>query len=694
MCLIEVKNSPKPVVSCAMSAKACLNNNAIFTQSPLVKKARENILEFLLLNHPLDCPICDQGGECDLQDQSFFFGITQKRFYSLKRFVTDKNIGPIVKTLMTRCIHCTRCVRFADEIAGVGNLGIFGRGLQSEIGTYINKVFKSELSGNVIDLCPVGALTAKPYPFLGRSWELKNITGIDFSDGFGTNINIFLKNNKIIKVLPATVTKDSAEINWISDKTRFSFDGMFSPERITKGSIFVSKTKQYTNLLNWKDIFTKIVQILYFQDHLSRHFYTLKKLTIVFNYNISLEVLNLLNLLSNKYTFLNIRKIESSNIINHSDHQLILNSFSNKHKLLTSNLCLLINTNPRFEGTNVNIKLRQRFLKGNFKIASIGSLKNLNLPIQYLGSNVNILKSIAEGNHLFCKQLQLSSNPIIICNSEVLKRKDSNTVLAILETLKQFSSNELNFLNSSINEAGVYNLNNFKKLEKKDLLQSFSLYFLNNSFSNSNIKKLVELKSLNLFNYYNSSDTTIFIEHNHGTISYLSKIIKESFNISNYFNLPNKTFFESTNTYINTTGHFKKNIECIPNVGKSKDDWSILRKLFSCTKHINFTQCLNISHKINFNFKNLTNFKNFVNFLNYPVKSLSRYSFYFNDKSLTLILKCKGYNKSKSKIFPTKLQLWLEDFYISGKDSYSNKSSTMIKCSKIYRKDSYNFSIL
>lgn len=169
MCLVELKNSPKPIVSCAMSAKSCLANGDVYTNSSLVKKARENVLEFLLLNHPLDCPICDQGGECDLQDQSLFFGLTKKRFYNFKRVVLNKNIGPIVKTVMTRCIHCTRCVRFAAEIAGAEDIGMFGRGLDSEIGTYVEKLFQSELSGNVIDLCPVGALTSKPFPFLYRS---------------------------------------------------------------------------------------------------------------------------------------------------------------------------------------------------------------------------------------------------------------------------------------------------------------------------------------------------------------------------------------------------------------------------------------------------------------------------------------------------------------------------------------------
>ena len=163
VCLVELKNSPKPVVSCALNAKSCLLNNKVYYDSVLLKKARENILEFLLLNHPLDCPICDQGGECDLQDQSLFFGFTKKRFYKFKRIVSDKMLGPIVRTVMTRCIHCTRCVRFSTEIAGVEELGIFGRGENSEIGTYVNKVLLSELSGNVIDLCPVGSFTSKVY---------------------------------------------------------------------------------------------------------------------------------------------------------------------------------------------------------------------------------------------------------------------------------------------------------------------------------------------------------------------------------------------------------------------------------------------------------------------------------------------------------------------------------------------------
>jgi len=199
MCLVEIEKSPKPVVSCAMPV---MEGMRIFTDTPLVKKARENVLEFLLLNHPLDCPVCDQGGECDLQEQALSFGSDQSRFYDLKRGVHDKKIGPLIKTIMTRCIHCTRCVRFATEVAGVEELGTTIRGTETEIGTYIEKLFRSELSGNVIDLCPVGALTSKPYAFKARPWELKTENFTDISDGLGSTVKVDIKGNEIVRITP------------------------------------------------------------------------------------------------------------------------------------------------------------------------------------------------------------------------------------------------------------------------------------------------------------------------------------------------------------------------------------------------------------------------------------------------------------------------------------------------------------
>ena len=221
MCLVEVEKSPKPVASCAMPAA---DGMVVRTDTPLVKKAREGVMEFLLINHPLDCPICDQGGECDLQDQAMAYGIDRKRFEENKRAVDDKNMGPLINTIMTRCIHCTRCVRFSTEVAGVEDLGAIGRGEDMEITTYLEQAVDSELSGNVIDLCPVGALTSKPYSFTARSWELRKTESIDVMDAVGSNIRVDARGRQVMRVLPR-LNEDVNE-EWISDKTRFACDGL------------------------------------------------------------------------------------------------------------------------------------------------------------------------------------------------------------------------------------------------------------------------------------------------------------------------------------------------------------------------------------------------------------------------------------------------------------------------------------
>ena len=219
MCIVEIEKFPKPVSSCTLKVA---NGMVIFTKTPLVRKAQETVLEFLLINHPLDCPICDQGGECDLQDQLNFFGSDSSRFFKLKRGVSDKNCGPFVKTIMTRCIHCTRCVRFLSEIGGSNSFGMLGRSSKSEIGLYISDKLRSEFSGNVIDLCPVGALTSKPYSFKGRSWELINYKTIDILDSVNSDIIVSLKGFDVLRILPCFSKYNTSE--WISDKTRFFYD--------------------------------------------------------------------------------------------------------------------------------------------------------------------------------------------------------------------------------------------------------------------------------------------------------------------------------------------------------------------------------------------------------------------------------------------------------------------------------------
>jgi len=537
MCLVEIKNSVKPIVSCTM---LITNKMRIYTHSLLVKKARENILEFLLLNHPLDCPICDQGGECDLQDQSFLFGNYKKRFYNFKRIVIDKNISPIIKMLMTRCIHCTRCVRFSYEIAGDNSnlLGVYNRGGNSEIGTYVSKTFHSELSGNLIDICPVGALTFKQYSFINRNWELKNIKSIDFTDGFGLDINVFISNNHLIKIQP------SYNSTWISDKTRFSFDGMFSKER------FMDKlTTNGEKSVYWKTIFQNIIDILYFKDHLSKHSFFFN-LIIILNNQLDIETLNILNLLNKKYMFIKLKKLEKINFSNDHEESFLLNSNKKELHFNRSQLCLLLNLNLRFEGYSLNLKLRQNVLKNNLKVISVNSITNLTFPILYLGSTVNTLNSIIEGNSIINQSLIYSVNPYIIHNSEIFKRKDSYNLSELSKVLKKNSLNiynskwnGINNLTNTLSDSGFNLYSTIQTFSFKDYMSTNILHLINvkYNFLNKYLQKYLELKLLNFTNELN----------------FLFLLEQNFINNSTYKNvrLLNSNFFENPNNiFYNTNG--------------------------------------------------------------------------------------------------------------------------------------------
>ena len=489
MCLVELKNSPKPLISCAMPIS---NNMEIYTFSPLVQKARENVMEFLLLNHPLDCPICDQGGECDLQDQSFIFGSYKTRFYNYKRVVTNKNLGIIVKTVMTRCIHCTRCVRFSDEIAGSFELGMFGRGNNSEIGTYVNKIFKSELAGNVIDICPVGALTSKPYPFTSRSWELKTLYSVDYLDSLGSSIQILTKDNNIIKILPSFNNYNFLNY-WITDKTRFSFSGMFSPERITDTFLFYEK-----NLVkkSWKSLFKDIIYNIYFQNHLNQHSYNSFKITLSFHEEISLDLLQLLLLFKKRFFFFSLRTLNYDKRNNHLESSFLLNCFfsDSDSKKKKTNLCFLFNINTRFENYLINLKLKKLYLKGNFKIITFGSLTDLTYPVTYLGSNSKIFKKFIEGTHPYCQTFKQAINPFLFLNSNALKRNDSLFLANSLNFIEKFNLTSLNYINNSITETTINYINSFKKFSFTDYKKSLGFYFINFQYKNSVLKSIIELK--------------------------------------------------------------------------------------------------------------------------------------------------------------------------------------------------------
>jgi len=602
MCLIELKNSPKPVISCAMPI---LNKMEIFTNSPLVKKARENIMEFLLLNHPLDCPVCDQGGECDLQDQSFVFGSHKKRFYNFKRIVSNKNIGPIIKTVMTRCIHCTRCVRFSTEIAGIEDLGIFGRGSHSEIGTYSLNIVNSELSGNIIDICPVGALTSKQSSFLGRSWELKSQKSFDYSDGFGVDLQVFYKNNNIVKITSNT------KFYWISDKIRFSFDGMFN-------NAFLK-----TEINGWYKLFKTISNNLYFQDHLAYHNYTPLKFILTFDNNISIEVLWFLITLEKTYTFIHLKKIEGFSKNEDLESMFLMTKADNS--ISFSDFCLLIGVNPRYEGYSLNLKLRQNFLRKNLNVCYLGSLINMTFTANFIGSNFSILNKIIKGNHFICQDLKYSKRPFVLYSSEISNHYNSyilnefNNVIRKNTNISTKNWNGINFLNTALNSSGVSYMHKFEPFSFKDYAYGSAFYFININYKNSRLKKFVKLTILNLtLQSIEKLFSPILVEQSFFKTLNLNNTMSKM----DFIHLPSAVFFENSGTYLNTEGYFKKTTQIISSLKNSKEDWKILRNLCYYLNKISYSQFKNVNHKLNIYLKNKNHIQKIIGGFYMPITKI------------------------------------------------------------------------
>lgn len=691
MCLIELKKSPKPVVSCSINAKSTLiGNTEVFTNSPLVKKSRENIMEFLLLNHPLDCPICDQGGECDLQDQSLFFGFTKKRFYNYKRVVTDKNLGHIVKTVMTRCIHCTRCVRFATEIAGVEDIGVFGRGINSEIGTYINKTFQSELSGNIVDLCPVGALTFKPYPFAGRSWEFKKIKTIDISDGYGSEILVFLKNGSITKVLSGYDSSNTDNLNlWISDKTRFLFDSLVSIRRNIGKTTDLNE--KYPQDLVWYSLFTKLVVTIYLHDHLQKHCLNINQYLIMFDETSSVEVMSILLLIEKKYSFFQLKRANKIKVSNDFQSSFKLNCLRRSNMLDSSTTCLLLSTNTRYESPYLNLKLKKRYSSGNFRTFSISSRTDLTFPSVNIGSNVEKLGAVVEGNNNTGHCFKKSKNFLALLSTEVLERQDSFAIINFFKALNLFCSKApwfiFNLLSTSLNSVGINNLHSFKNLCKTDLNKNNGLFFINNGLRTSLIiNKFMELSLLN--HTVLDINTQVIIEQNYKSMM-LS--LSNNLNAREYIYLPSVTFFENSGSYVNTEGNTKWSTKLISSTHDTKDDWVILRKLISVLDTVEFTCDIKNNTRIQYNGNSLFNFKNLISFLFVEAQNLSRLAFYKRATNQSFIFMATQQIK-KLKVRSTQLKKWIEDFYLGGSDNYTHESKTMNLCSMSMREIEHTFS--
>lgn len=621
MCLVEISNSPKPVASCALPV---LNNMKIFVDTPLVKKARENVLETLLLNHPLDCPICDQGGECDLQDQTKVFGGDYSRFFFNKRVVEDKFCGPLIKTIMTRCIHCTRCVRFGSEIAGVEYLGTLNRGGSTEIGGYISNAFQSEISGNVIDLCPVGALTSKPYAFKARPWELRTSESIDLTDNLGSNIYVNFKESEIMRVTPK-INFDLND-NLISDKARFSYDS----QKLQRLQRLFHKNLNTFNISNWDSFFCEIEPLLGGN----------KKVTLLVNDELDVLSLNLTKMLSFKYNV----EVKSINSNGHNSNVFITGQYNKLQDLKkNSKFCFIISSNLRIESALVNAKLRLKFINEDFTVFGLNQAFNANFNIQFVNLNIKKLILFMEGKSLLLSKALLSHiNPLI-------------------------------FLGNNLNKAGL-NLNNvsnvFKKIAPTSIVisnvhacNSQGMHFFNIKNVTSNAYLMSDIIiCLNLDNTYtlasslSQSKAKIIWANTHGS----------SLALKSTMIIPLLSELEEEKIFLNLEERPQKTLKIFSGINNARSLESLLKLLISNKKAVQSSNFLNFIQEMistpNLFNKAKNTYSNILRSKNYNVKNLvsiellkpSYFDFYRTNKAskISLIMsKCSQEMRKSSTNF-------------------------------------------
>ena len=549
MCLVENKKSPKPIASCAEPAVEGMN---IKTNTPFVDKARKGVMEFLLANHPLDCPVCDQGGECDLQDQSMFYGFDHSRYSESKRQVKEKYMGPLIKTIMTRCIHCTRCIRFATEVAGIPELGAIGRGEDMEITTYLERAMESEMSANVIDLCPVGALTSKPYAFEARPWDLKKTETIDVMDAVGSNIRVDTYGWEVKRVLPR-VNEDINE-EWISDKTRYACDGLLKQRLDTPYVRENGKLKK----TSWDKAFKILIN----------------KLRAV-NPNEVAGIVGDLADLEMMYSFksffeqcLGSRNLECRQdkiYINPNERMNYIFNSSIKG-IEESDLILLVGTNPRLEATILNARIRKSYLKNKLEIYSIGDPGDLTYPYKNIGSSISIIRDIVSGLHAVSDKIKKSKKPLIIVGESALYDEFGEYVF---ETLKNFLVNNnfitkgwnaLNLLVQQASRVGAIDLGIYS-ISSAD---NFSFF---NKLKNNDFKFLYLLGADSIS--IDKRDKFVVYQGSHGDKgAEIADII-----------LPGAAYTEKNGLFINLEGSLQRAYKASYPPGDAREDWTIIKEL-------------------------------------------------------------------------------------------------------------------
>ena len=545
MCLVEMEKSPKPIASCAMPAAEGM---VIKTNTPKIEKSRKGVMEFLLANHPLDCPVCDQGGECDLQDQSMFYGIDKSRFKENKRSVPDKYMGPLIKTQMTRCIHCTRCIRFATEVAGAPELGAIGRGEDMQITTYLENSVKSELSGNLIDLCPVGALTSKPYVFEARPWELKKTETIDVMDAVGSNIRVDTYGWEVKRVLPL-INEDINE-EWISDKTRYACDGLLNQRLDTPYIKYNNKFEKASWIEVYKIIKSKIENTD--KEKICGFVGDLVNMESSFIFKEFFDrVIN-----SNKY---DSRDTESF-VDNSIRENYLFNSSING--IEDSDFIFLVGANPRYEATILNARIRKAFLNNNTKIISINNIGDQTYSYQSLDGKTQILKDIIDNKHDITNEILNAKKPMIVLGDAFFECKFSNY---LFYSIKKFlikhnkitnEWNSLNILSTKASTVGNFDLdivNTSVNLINDLKLNKFDLVYL---LGQDNLK----FKKKNEFVIYQGSHGDKGAE--------IADII-----------LPGSAYTEQSGHYTNLEGKIQKAYKASYPPGDAKEDWQIINEL-------------------------------------------------------------------------------------------------------------------
>ncbi len=561
MCLVEVVGMPKPVASCHMSVNDLRPGRdgtppTIRTDSASVKKAREGVMEFLLINHPLDCPICDQGGECDLQDQAMAYGTDGSRFKENKRAVEDKNIGPLIKTIMTRCIQCTRCVRFMTEVAGVSELGAIGRGEDMEITTYLEHGMTSELSGNIIDLCPVGALTSKPYAFKARPWELRKTETIDVMDGLGSNIRVDARGREILRIMPRN--HDEVNEEWISDKTRFIWDGL---RRARLDRPYIRRDGKLRQA-SWTEAFTEIADRIQAAGP--------KKVGAIAGDLAAVEDMYALKslFLALGSPHLDCRQDGSAFDPAHGRASYLFNSTI--AGIDDADAVLLVGVNPRREAAVLNARILRGWRSGRLKVGVIGKQADLTYDYDYLGAGPQTLRDVAEGKHPFADVLKDSTAPMIILGKSAFARPDGEAVVALaaqaaksLGLLREDENwNGFNILHGAAGRVGGLDVG---FVPQKG---GMGLDAMMQAGQDGEIEVLY-LLGADEFDISRTGDAFVIYQGSHGDRgARFADVV-----------LPGAAFTEKSATYVNTEGRVQMAQRAVFPPGDAREDWTIIRAL-------------------------------------------------------------------------------------------------------------------